>query len=102
MYKRQQLDSSLFHHGLIKILLVHQLKLQNDDWNAFLTRNGFVNSDAAEVDKPMIEETIVSSSTQAYVTATLSKPIPDPKVVEQSHEQHVHPNASAKNTNITM
>jgi hypothetical protein len=35
-YKRQQLDSSLFHHGLVKILLVHQLKLQHDDWNAFL------------------------------------------------------------------
>ena len=26
-YKKQRLDSSLFHHGLIKIMLVHQLKL---------------------------------------------------------------------------
>jgi hypothetical protein len=86
-YKRQQLDSSLFHHGLIKILLVHQLKLQHDDWNAFLARNGFVDSNAVEVDKPVIEETIVParafpSSTQACLTTTLSKPISDPKDVE--------------------
>jgi hypothetical protein len=106
-YKRQQLDSSLFHHGLIKILLVHQLKLQNDEWNTFLTRNGFVNSNIVEIEKPMIEETIiparaVPSSTEAYVTASLSELIPDPKVVEQSHEQHTHSNASAKNGNWSM
>jgi hypothetical protein len=93
-YKIQQLDSSLFHHDLIKTMLVHQLKLQNDDWNAFLARNGFINSNAVEVDKPMIEETIVPSSTQTCLTTTLSKPISDPKDVEQSH-----PNAYVKNTN---
>jgi hypothetical protein len=89
-YKRQQLDSILFHHGLIKILLVHQLKLQHDDWNAFLARNSFVDSNAVEVDKPVIEETIVPSSTQDRIKATLSKPISDPKDIEQ-----IHPNASA-------
>jgi len=102
----------MFHHGLIKILLVHQLKLQNDDWNAFLTRNGFVTSNTVEVDKPMMEETLVPAtdravptSTEACVTTTLSEPIPDQKDVEpttlelHSHEQHAYPNASAKNTN---
>jgi hypothetical protein len=59
-YKKQHLDSSMFDHGLIKIMLVHQLKLQNDDWDAFLTRNGFANSNTLEVDKLVIEETIVS------------------------------------------
>jgi hypothetical protein len=101
-YKRQQLDSSLFHHGLIKILLVHQLKLQHDDWNAFLAQNGFVDSNVIEVIKPMIEETLVParavpSSTQACLTATLSKPIFDPKDVEK-----IHPNTSVKNTNRPM
>jgi hypothetical protein len=80
------------------------LNLQNDDWNSFLTRNGFANSNTIEVDKPMIEETIVPvrevlSSTEACVTATLSEPIPDQKFAEQTHEQHTHPNASAKNAN---
>jgi hypothetical protein len=52
----------------------------------------------------MIEETIVPtrvvlSSVEACVTTTLSEPIPDQKDVEQSHEQHAHPNASTKNPN---
>jgi hypothetical protein len=36
IYKKQNLDSSLFHHGLIKLLLVHLLKTLGDDWNGFL------------------------------------------------------------------
>jgi hypothetical protein len=58
-YKNKRLDSSLFHHGLIRIMLVHQLELQNDDWDLFLTRNGFINPNFQEVDKPMIEETVI-------------------------------------------
>ena len=52
----------------------------------------------------MIEETIVypkvfPSSTQACVTTTHSRPLPDPRVVEQTHEQYEQPNASVKNEN---
>jgi hypothetical protein len=64
-YKRQSLNSSLFHHGLIRMLLVHHLKLQGDDWDTFLSRNGFVTSNPVEVpmvDKPMLEKTPVPSS----------------------------------------
>ena len=60
-YKRQCLNSSLFHHGLIKMLLVHHLKLQGDDWGTFLSQNGFVTSSLVEVDKPMLEETPIPS-----------------------------------------
>jgi hypothetical protein len=103
-YKKKRLDSSLFHHGLIRIMLVHQLKLQNDDWDSFLTRNGFINPNVEEVDKPVIEETLVYpttplSPTQACVTATYNKPLPDPKVTEQAHEQATQPNDSVKNSN---
>jgi hypothetical protein len=103
-YKEQHLDSSLFHHGLIKIMLAHQLKLQNDDWDSFLTRYGFANPNAVEVEKLVTKETIVyprvfPSSTQAYVTTTHSKPLPNPRVVEQTHEQDAQPNASVKNAN---
>jgi hypothetical protein len=34
-YKKKNLDSSLFHHGLIKLLLVHHLKTLGDDWDGF-------------------------------------------------------------------
>jgi hypothetical protein len=58
-YKKQSLDSSLFHHGLIKILLVHRLKTLGDDWDEFLARNNFVTTFLEEtfvMDKPMIEK----------------------------------------------
>ena len=91
-YKKYHLDSSLFHHGLIKMMLVHQLKLQNDNWDSFSTRNDFANPNVEEVDKPVIEETLVYpttplSPTQAYVTTTHSKPLPNSKVVEQAHDK---------------
>ena len=57
--KRQSLNSSLFYHGLIRILLVHHLKLQGDDWDTFLSHNGFVTSNPTKVpmvDKPMLEK----------------------------------------------
>jgi hypothetical protein len=64
-YKRQKLDSILFHHGLIKLLISHHLKLLNDDWDAFVTRNGFVTINPVEtpvVDKPMLEKSLFPSS----------------------------------------
>jgi hypothetical protein len=53
-FRRKKSDSNLFHHGLIKIIIVHQLRLNNDCWDAFVLRNGFGNSELGEVDKPVI------------------------------------------------
>jgi hypothetical protein len=58
-YKKKSLDSSLFHHGLIKMLLIHHLKTLGDDWDGFLARNSFVTDIPTEthmLDKPMIEK----------------------------------------------
>jgi hypothetical protein len=62
-YKRSQADTSLFHVGLIKMILVHELGLRRDSWHEFLSRNGFEESNPPQVDKPMVTE---------------SKPIPVP------------------------
>jgi hypothetical protein len=62
------LDSSLFHHWLIKLLLVHHLKVLGDDWDAFVTHNGFVTVNPVEipvVDKPMLEKPLGLSSVEA-------------------------------------
>jgi hypothetical protein len=40
-YTIQSLNSSLFHHGLIKMLLIHRLTTVGDCWDGILTRNGF-------------------------------------------------------------
>jgi hypothetical protein len=103
-YKKQRLDSSLFHHGLIKMMLVHQLKLQNDNWDSFLIRNDFANPDMEEVDKLVVEETVVYPTTpliptQACLATTYNNPEPDPKATEQPHGQATHPNDSVKNSN---
>jgi hypothetical protein len=37
--------SSLFHHGLIKILLLSHLSQIRDNWESFLSRNGFAQDD---------------------------------------------------------
>jgi hypothetical protein len=58
-FKRQKSNSILFHHCLIKIIIIHQLKLNDDCWDAFLLRNGFVSSDLGQVDKPVITENLV-------------------------------------------
>jgi hypothetical protein len=46
-FKRQSMNSlsSLFHHGLIKILLLSHLSQIGDNWESFLSRNGFSQTD---------------------------------------------------------
>ena len=56
-YKKQSLESNLFHHGLIKILLTHHLKTIGDFWDGFLVRNGFVPT--ISVDDPNLGESLV-------------------------------------------
>jgi hypothetical protein len=114
-YKRQSLNSSLFHHGLIRLLLVHHLKLQGDDWDTFLTRNGFIALNPVEipvVDKLMLERPPVPSidrpdflSEEPCERAMPDKPMfeqqdVDPRVIESlEHEKYVFPNTIAKTIN---
>jgi hypothetical protein len=81
---------------------VHQLELQNDSWDSFITKNGYGNPDMEEVDKLVVKETLVYptmplSPTQACVSTSYNKPLLDPKVIDQAREQVLHPNDSVKN-----
>lgn len=58
-FKHEKADSSLFHHWLIKVLIVHHLKLSGDCWQAFLSRNGFATPECAQIDKVVVTETLV-------------------------------------------
>jgi hypothetical protein len=55
-YKNSQADTSLFHVGLIKMVLVYELGLRRDSWHDFLSRNGFRESNPPQVDKHMVTE----------------------------------------------
>jgi hypothetical protein len=77
-FKRHQADSSLFHYGLIKIIVVFHLSLLGDTWKAFITRNGFENTDPIQVDKPVVNETKAEPPVPLHLL--LPKPSTDPPI----------------------
>jgi hypothetical protein len=100
-YKKQRSDSSLFHHGLIKIILIHQLESQNDCWDSFITRNGYGNPELGEVDKLVVEETLVHPTTslsppQTCASSPNNEPLIYPKVIQQASQQITHPKDCVK------
>jgi hypothetical protein len=70
-YKRSQADTSLFHVGLIKMLVVYELGLRRDSWHNFLNCNGFEESNPPHVDKPIVSE---SKSTPVPYSVLLPEP----------------------------
>jgi hypothetical protein len=84
-FKREKSNSSLFHHCLIKIIMVHQLKLNGNCWDALLLRNGFASPGLGQVDK-------------SIVTKILVGPIIPPPMLLPSVEPSTYPNATQPNT----
>jgi hypothetical protein len=75
-YKRSQADTSLFHLGLIKMIVVYELGLRRDSWVDFLSRNGFEDSNPPQVDKPVVSEG--KPIPPVPYSVFLPKPLPDP------------------------
>jgi hypothetical protein len=73
-FKREKADSSLFHHGLIKLIIVYHLSLHGDSWRAFIARNGFDDTDPVQVDKPVVNETKVEPPVPFHVLLPLLNP----------------------------
>jgi hypothetical protein len=73
-YKHSQVDTSLFHVGLIKMVLVYELGLRRDSWHEFLSRNGFGESNPLQVDKPVVAE---SKPTPVPYDVLLPRPKPE-------------------------
>jgi hypothetical protein len=79
-FKRQQADSSLFHHGLIKLIVVYHLSLHGDSWRTFVARNGFDDSDPIQVDKPMVSEIKAVPPVPFHVLLPAPKPSAYPPI----------------------
>jgi hypothetical protein len=79
-FKRQKADNSLFHHGLIKLIIVYHLSLHGDSWRAFIARNGFEDTDPVQVDKPMVTEAKAEPPVPFHILFPSPKPSADPKV----------------------
>jgi hypothetical protein len=79
-FKREKADSSLFHHGLIKLIIVYHLSLHGDSWRAFIARNGFDDTDPVQIDKPVVNETKVEPPVPFHVLLPSPKPSVDPDI----------------------
>jgi hypothetical protein len=79
-FKREKADSSLFHHGLIRLIVVHHLNLHGDSWQDFISRNGFADAEPVQVDKPVVSETKVGPPVPFHVLLPSPKPSVDPDI----------------------
>jgi hypothetical protein len=77
-YKRNQADSSLFHYGLVKLIVICHLSLQGDSWSNFVAWNGFEDSNPAQVDKSAVSEVKVVPPLPYHIL--LPKPSTDPPI----------------------
>jgi hypothetical protein len=79
-FKREKDDSSLFHHDLIRLIIVHHLSLHGNNWQAFLSRNGFANPDSAQIDKAMVSETLAEPAVPFHILLPPSEPSDCPDI----------------------
>ena len=77
-YKRNQVDSSLFHYGLVKLIVVYHLSLHDDSWSIFVARNGFEDPNPTQVEKPVVSEVKAVPPVPYHVL--LPKPSTDPPI----------------------
>jgi hypothetical protein len=73
-FKREKDDSILFHHGLIRLTIVHHLNLSGDNWPAFLSRNGFSNPESTQIDKAVVSETLAGPAVPLHILLPPIKP----------------------------
>jgi hypothetical protein len=79
-FKHEKADSSLFHHGLIKLIIVHHLSLHGDCWQAFLSRNGFATPESVQVDKVVVTKTLVGPAVPFHILLPPVKPSDCPDI----------------------
>jgi hypothetical protein len=70
---------------LIKITIVHHLRLSGDSWEVFLLRSGFATLECGQVDKTIVTKTLVG-------------PIVPPSTLLPVVEPSTYPNADLPNT----
>jgi hypothetical protein len=106
-FKHEKVDSSLFHHGLIRLIVLHHLNLHDDNWQAFLSRNGFVDSESVQIDKSVVNETMVGPPVPFHILLPPSKPsvCPDinlPDIITDKTEAVKKPVSSRVKGNPTV
>jgi hypothetical protein len=70
----------LFHHGLIRLIVVHHLNLHGDSWQAFISRNGFSDTKPVQIDKPVVNETKFGPPMPFHDLFPSPKPLVNPDI----------------------
>jgi hypothetical protein len=73
-FKHEKADRNLFHYDLIRLIIVHHLNLSDDNWQSFLSRNGFTNPESAQIDKVVVNETLVGPAMPFHILLPPIKP----------------------------
>jgi hypothetical protein len=73
-FKCEKDDSSLFHYGLIRLIVIHHLSLHGDNWQSFLSRNGFAKMDSIQIDKAVVSETLAGPPVPFHILLLPVKP----------------------------
>ena len=55
------LDSYLFHHGLVKLLILHALRKMQRSWDQFIRFEGFVGADIPREESSMMPACTIKS-----------------------------------------
>jgi hypothetical protein len=79
-FKREKADSSLFHHGLIKLIIFYHLILHGDSWRDFVARNGFDDTNPVQVDKPVVSEIKTRNPMPFHILFPTPKPSLNPPI----------------------
>ena len=65
--KSEECETSMFHHGLIKLMVLHQLQKINREWSSFLFLGGFGVEAQTTVSNPKAKETPPEESSKPVV-----------------------------------
>jgi hypothetical protein len=79
-FKCEKANNNLFHHGLIRLIVIHHLNLQGDNWQDFLSQNGFVDSEFVQIDKFVVSEIMVGPPVPFHVLLPPAKPLVGPNI----------------------
>jgi hypothetical protein len=65
---------------MIRLIIVHHLNLHGDDWQAFLSRNGFANPKSVQINKDVVSETMVGPPMPFHILLPPAKPLVFPNI----------------------
>jgi len=70
----------LFHHGLIRLIVVHHLNLHGHNSQDFLSQNVFVDLESDQIDKSVVSEIVVGPPVPLHVLLPPPKPLVGPDI----------------------